>query len=150
MSDQTMPNSVERTEKGPVPEVSAGVRLVTPKKNLVAFASINIGGHYAINDIPVKAGKNGLYFDNPTKPDGRGGYADTSLPTSKEMRETITAAITEAYGMKLEKHQAIGDAQREVMEKPSIKDQLRDGAKAAAAQAPAVPKDAPKRDSASR
>lgn len=145
MSDQNTATSTPET-KGPVPEVSASVRLIQPKNNLIAFANVNIGGHFAVNDIPVKSGKNGIFFDNPAKPDNRGGYSDVCLPTSKEMREAITAAITEAYGLKIEKHQSIGDAQKEVSERPSIKDQLRDGAKAAAAQAPAVPKDGPKRD----
>lgn len=148
MSDQTTPSATGRPEKGPLPEVTANVRLVTPKKNLVAYASINLGGHYAVNDIPVKTGKNGIYFDNPAKPNNLGGFDATSLPISKEMREAITAAITEAYGLKLEKHQAIGEAQREALDKPSIKDRLQEGKAAAAAQTPAVPKDAPKRDAA--
>lgn len=148
MSDQSTANSSGRPEKGPLPEVSASVRLVTPTKNLVAFANISFGGHYAVNDIPVKIGKNGIYFDNPTKPNNRGGYDDTSLPTSKEMREAITTAITEAYGLKLEKHQAIGAAQRDAMDnKRSIKDQLQEGKAAAAAQAPAA-KSAPQRNEA--
>lgn len=144
MSDQTTTTSAP--EKGPVPEVSANVRLIQPKNNLIAFANVSIGGHFAINDIPVKTGKNGIFFDNPAKPDGRGGYSDVCLPTSKEMREAITAAITDAYGLKMEKHQAIGDAQKEVSVRPSIKEKLQEGKEAAAAQAPAVPKDGPKRD----
>jgi DNA-binding cell septation regulator SpoVG len=149
MSDQTTNTATERPEKGPVPEVTASVRLIKPKNNLIAFANINLGGHYAVNDIPVKTGKNGIFFDNPVKPNDRGGYEDTSLPTSKEMREAITTAITQAYELRLEKHQAIGEAQKEVSEaRASIKDQLREGAIAAAAQTPSAPRDTARREAA--
>jgi len=130
-------------------KVEARVRPVTPKNNLVAFASIKIADCFAVNDIPVKSGKNGIYFDNPSKPDNNGGFRDICLPTTGEFRQQITAAIADAYGRAVEKLQAMGDAQREFTEKPSIKDQLREGAKLSAERA-AAPKqqDAPKRTEA--
>lgn len=127
-------------------KVEARVRPVTPKNNLIAFASIKIADCFAVNDIPVKSGKNGIYFDNPAKEDGRGGYRDICLPTTGEFRQQITAAIADAYSHAVEKLQNMGEAQREFAGKPSIKDQLREGTKKAAAKAASAPKlDAQKR-----
>lgn len=147
MSDQTTNNTSETAASTQLPSVEARVRPVTPKNNLIAFASIKIADCFAVNDIPVKSGKNGIYFDNPTKLDSKGEFRDVCLPTTGEFRQHITAAIADAYGRAVEKLQAMGEAQREFTEKPSIKDQLSNGAKAAAERDAAMPKtaDAPKR-----
>lgn len=145
MSDQST-NTVNEKIDTQLPSVEARVRPVTPKNNLIAFASVKIADCFAINDIPVKSGRNGIYFDNPAKPDDKGNFKDICFPTTGEFRQHITAAIAEAYGRAVEKLQAMGEAQREFADKPTIKDQLREGAKAAAEHNAAMPKaDAPKR-----
>lgn len=147
MSNQTTNTTPETAVDTQLPSVEARVRPVTPKNNLIAFASIKIADCFAVNDIPVKSGKNGIYFDNPTKPDGKGGYKDICLPTTGEFRQHITAAIADAFDRAVEKLQAMGEAQREFTEKPSFKEQLSNGKKAAAEHNAAIPQaaDAPKR-----
>lgn len=149
MSDMNT-TAADKAADTQLPSVEARVRPITPKNNLIAFASVKIADCFAINDIPVKYGKNGIYFDNPAKPDDKGVFKDICFPTTGEFRQHITVAITEAYDRAVDKLHAMGEAQREFAEKTPMKDRLREGAKAAAEHNAAMPKaqDAPKRDEA--
>lgn len=140
----TMPEN--STETAPL-RLDVNVRPITPKNNLLAFASVKIADCFVVDNIKIVAGENGLFVDMPSAQDSRGKFHDVCFPVTAEFRQQLNSVILEDYVVAVEKVQGIGEAQREFTEKPSIKDQFREGAKASAMRNAGMPKaqDMPKR-----
>jgi len=151
MSDQTtnaMPETGAESNKDTATlKLDVNVRPITPKNNLLAFASVKIADCFVVDNIKIVAGDKGLFVDMPSAQDSKGKFHDICFPVTAEFRSQLNNAVLDSYAAAVEKVQGIGEAQREFTEKPSIKDQLREGAKASAERAAAMPKtqDAPKR-----
>lgn len=97
--------------------------IAEPKGNILGSATIAIDtpiGNLAVRDIRIVNGQNGPFIAMPQTKDKDGNYKDLVFPTTKEGRAQLNTAILDAYAAAKEKAQ----------EKPSVKDQLRDGAKA--------------------
>ena len=97
--------------------------IVEPKGNILGSATIALDtpiGNLAVRDIRIVNGQNGPFIAMPQTKDKDGNYKDLVFPTTKEGRARLNTAILDAYAAAKEKAQ----------EKPSVKDQLRDGAKA--------------------
>ena len=97
--------------------------IVEPKGNILGSATIALDtpiGNLAVRDIRIVNGQNGPFIAMPQAKDKDGNYKDLVFPTTKEGRAQLNTAILDAYAAAKEKAQ----------EKPSVKDQLRDGAKA--------------------
>jgi len=105
--------------------------IAEPKSNTVAFASVTINDMIAINGIRVVSGEKGLFAAMPQTKDSSGEYRDIAFPVTKELRQQLNKAILDEYA-------AVKD------QPASVKDQLRDGMKAAkdtpAKEAPATAK----------
>ena len=67
------------------------------KSNLLAFASVTIGGAFAVTDIRVMDGKNGPFMAMPSNKGRDGQYHDTSFPTTAKMRENLNAAVMDSF-----------------------------------------------------
>ena len=94
-----------------------------PKGNILGSATLAMDtpiGVLAVRDIRIMNGQNGPFISMPQTKDKEGNYKDLVFPTTKEGRAQLNTAILDAYAAAKEKAQ----------EKPSVKDQLRDGAKA--------------------
>lgn len=83
--------------RNPVPSVEVDFRAVTPKKNLVGFADVTIGGAVAIKDVRVLSGQNGIYASMPSVQNKEGDYVELCHPISKEMHDAINEAVSDAY-----------------------------------------------------
>lgn len=64
-------------------EQSTGIKLdvraypiAEPKGNTVGFASVTINDCFAVRNIKVVNGENGLFASMPRMQDGKGGYQD--------------------------------------------------------------------------
>lgn len=116
------------------------VRPITPKNNLLAFASVKIADCFVVDNIKIVAGDKGLFVNMPSAQDGKGKFHDVCFPVTADFRQQLQNAVLDGYTAAVEKVQNIGAAQREFTEKPSIKDMLREGTKASAERAAAMPK----------
>lgn len=155
MSDQTSNPTTPETAAETTPlKLDVNVRPIEPKNNLLAFASVKIADCFVVNGIKVVAGEKGLFVDMPSVPDKNkeGKFHDVCFPVTSDFRQQLNSAVLDGYSAAIDKMQEVGAAQREfAKQRPSMQDQLRDGAEAAAKHNAAIPKapDAPKRTEAS-
>lgn len=64
---------------------------------LMGFASVNLGGVFAVNNIRIYNTENGPYVSMPSTKGQDGKYHDICCPTTKEMRQALNAAVLSAY-----------------------------------------------------
>jgi len=95
-----------------------------PKKDTVAFASVTVADLVAISGVRVVDSEKGLFVSMPQAKDAQGEYRDIAFPVMKGLRQEISKAVLDAYAAEKEK----------VQEKPSVKDQMKDGTEKAKAQ----------------
>lgn len=102
---------------------------------LLGFASVNLGGVFAVNNIRIYDSEKGPFVTMPGKKGQDGKYHDICCPTTKEMREALHGAILGAYEKTVEQ------------ERPSVRGVLKEAAKEAAERpAPAPQRAADKGD----
>ena len=92
--------------------------------NLLAFASVTLGGCFAITDIRVLNSRKGPFVAMPGKRGSDGQFHDTCFPTTAQMRKDLTAAV-------------MGEFQR-VTQKQSVHGDIQNGQREAAARPPAA------------
>lgn len=92
---------------------------------LLAFASVNLGGVFAVNGIRVYDTDKGPFVAMPSTKGQDDKYHDVCCPTTKEMRKALNAAVLGAY-------------QQEV-ERPSVRGALKEAAKETAARPAPAP-----------
>lgn len=64
---------------------------------LRAYASITIGGSFAIRDIRVVEGPGGMIVAMPSKKLKDGSYKDVAFPVTRGAREMVERAVIEEY-----------------------------------------------------
>lgn len=68
---------------------------------LKAYASINLDGVFAVNNLTVKEGRNGLFVSMPQRKgkdkDGNDKYFDIAFPVTAELRKEISDAVIAEY-----------------------------------------------------
>ena len=87
----------------------------------VAFASVTINDMIAIHGIRVIDSEKGRFAAMPSMKDKDGEYRDIAHPVTGDLRKQLNAAVLAAYDEALEKGP---------QEKASVRDQIKDGAKA--------------------
>lgn len=137
MSENKVPNP--GAEALAVPGVDVKIYLPKdPEKDhgkLLGFASVNLGGVFAVNNIRIYDSEKGPFVTMPGKKGQDGKYHDICCPTTKEMREALHGAILGAYEKTVEQ------------ERPSVRGALKEAAKEAAERpAPAPQRAADKGD----
>ena len=65
--------------------------------NVKAIASANLDDCFAVKNIRVIEGKNGLFVSMPSYKGADGEYHDLCFPTTSEMRKQFNNAVEEAY-----------------------------------------------------
>ena len=108
-----MKNSATPETSG-LPGVDVKVYPVREPDKLLAYASANIGGCFAVNNIRIYNSEKGPFVAMPSRKGQDGQYHDICCPTTKEMREALHGAILGAY-------------QKE-MERPSVRGALKEAA----------------------
>ena len=108
---------------------------VQNSKNLLATASVTLGGCFAVRGIQIRDGKNGTFVAMPQRKDAKGEYHDICFPTTAEMRQAIQTAVLGEYERTSQRDQSRGSvlgAMRDSQAKPG---RSHDGSKSRDAEA---------------
>ena len=92
------------------------------KSNLLAYASVTLGGCFAVNNVRVMNGKKGPFMAMPSKIGKDKQYHDTCFPTTAAMREKLNTAVMGEYQRATQKESvrgAIQSGQREAASRPA-------------------------------
>ena len=97
-------------QKQSVPKITARIdRLVEQEDSSVkAYASVNIGGAFAVHGIKVIDSVKGTFISMPSnsyKKEGKMQYSDICHPITAEARNELIDKVTEAYEAKLSEEQ---------------------------------------------
>lgn len=100
----------KKEQKKALPNITARVdRLVEQDDSSVkAYASVNIGGAFAVHGVKVIDSVKGIFVSMPSnsyKKDGKVEYSDICHPITAEARNELIEKVTEAYEMKLGEEQ---------------------------------------------
>ena len=123
-------NENKTTENSaPTPAVpGVDVKIYFPKDpskdhgKLLGFASVNLGGVFAVNNIRIYDTDKGPFVSMPSTKGKDGAYHDICCPTTKEMRQALNAAVLGAYQREKE------------VERPSVRGAIKEAGKAAASR----------------
>ena len=81
---------------------SVNVRKVEKEgSRMKGIASVLIDDCFAIHDIRIIEGDNGLFIAMPSRKTATGGYRDIAHPITSECRKMFETAILEAYQKEL-------------------------------------------------
>ena len=133
-----MSTELEKTAQAADMKLDVDVRLIEPRGNLMGFANVTVNDCLRIDDFKVLQGEKGLFVGMPSKAqtkDGKTNYYETVRPVSKEFRAVLNEAVVEAYHAEVAHLQARAAA----VSKPSIMEQIAEGAKEAAKENAARP-----------
>ena len=117
--NETMPQGAGAAVPS-IPGMSIKVYPVKEPDKLLAFANVNLGGVFAINNIRIYQSDKGPFVAMPSTKGKDGQYHDICFPTTKEMREALHSAV-------------LGEYQKAV-ERPSVRGALQDATREAAAR----------------
>lgn len=79
-------------------KIDVRINSLTPGEgNVKAIASANLDDCFAVKNIRVVEGKNGLFVSMPSYKGQDGEYHDLCFPTTPELRKQLNGAVTEAY-----------------------------------------------------
>lgn len=109
------------------------------ESNILATASITLGGCFTVKGVKIVDGKNGLFVAMPTRRDGQGNFQDICHPTTKEMREALNSAVLGEYQRAVERITVRGE---QAMQRSSVLNSLSQKKSQVADQPPAPKKSA--------
>lgn len=103
--------------------------IAEPKGNVMGFASVTINNMFAVHGIRVMNGEKGIFAAMPSAKDSKGEYRDVCFPVTAALRKQLNTAVVDAYAAAKEQ------------ERPSVKEQIKEGAaKTKTKKAPAAEK----------
>ena len=80
--------------------VTARINAVHPSGPVLATASINLNGCFAIRGVKIIAGENGPFVSMPSYKAGN-GYKDVCFPCTKEFHDQFQMVVLDAYQQEL-------------------------------------------------
>lgn len=79
---------------------SVNVRKIEKEgSRMKGIASVLLDDSFAVHDIRIIEGDNGLFIAMPSRKTATGGYRDIAHPINPEVRAMFEEAILEAYDM---------------------------------------------------
>ena len=79
-------------------KIDVRINSLTPgDSNVKAIASANLDDCFAVKNIRVVEGKNGLFVSMPSYKGADGEYHDLCFPTTPEFRKQLNSAVADAY-----------------------------------------------------
>ncbi len=79
-------------------KIDVRINSLTPGEgNVKAIASANLDDCFAVKNIRVVEGKNGLFVSMPSYKGADGEYHDLCFPTTPEFRKQLNSAVADAY-----------------------------------------------------
>lgn len=79
------------------------VRRITQEGKMRAIVSITLDDCFAVHDVRIIEGSNGLFVAMPSKRNPNGDFRDIAHPINANTRGEIQRAVIEAYTSELEK-----------------------------------------------
>ena len=126
-----------------LPNMSARVYPVNDPKQekgcILANASVDLGGCFAVTGIKIVEGKDGPFVAMPQRMGRDKKYRDVCFTTTAAMREAINTVVMDAYRDELEQQavraaQAVERLSGRNAEKPSVREALQNAVREAAAR----------------
>lgn len=78
--------------------ISVNVRKIDKEgSRMKGIASVLLDDSFAVHDIRIIEGDNGLFIAMPSRKTATGGYRDIAHPINPEVRKMFEDAILEAY-----------------------------------------------------
>lgn len=104
--------NTKRNKHSETPNISVRInRLIDDNSNTKAYASVNIGGTFAVHGLKVIDSRKGLFVNMPSRPykdeNGETKYADQFHAITADARNALNDAVLDAY------EQAVAQAQCE-------------------------------------
>jgi len=140
-----MNNETEKTQRDQTIELEVSAKVFPvkdPKQekgSILAFASAEIGGCFAVNGIKIVEGKDGPFMAMPNQMGRDKQRHDICFPTTSAMREALNAVVMDAYREVLEQQAARAAQAVERLAEKSAKPSLRGALKSAAQEVAAHP-----------
>ena len=139
MNENMNPGSGQQQEKQALPVPGLEVRVYPQAQRnendkLLAYASVTLGGVFAVNGLRLMNSDKGPFVAMPSKADGKGGYRDVCFPVTKEMHEALKNAVISGYHQELSKMATRGE---EI--KTSVRGALQEAKQESAARASQPP-----------
>ena len=79
-------------------KIDVRINSLTPGEgNVKAIASANLDDCFAVKNIRVVEGKNGLFVSMPSYKGADGEYHDLCFPTTSEFRKQLNSTVADAY-----------------------------------------------------
>lgn len=72
-------------------------RIEKENSRMKGIASVLLDDSFAIHDIRIIEGDNGVFIAMPSRKTATGGYRDIAHPTNSEVRQMFEHAILEEY-----------------------------------------------------
>lgn len=119
--------SQEQVNQPTVLDVSVRITPSKEEGNLLAFANVTLGGCFAVTGIRVMDSEKGVFVAMPDRKNAKGEYHDVCFPTTPEMRKVLHTAVLGEYQHTMEQFASRGEKSR-----ASVRDALKNVAKAAA------------------
>ena len=94
-NDRQLPNY----EQLPM-QINVKIYRPSVKGPILADASVNLNGCFAVRGVQVKEGKNGPFVSMPSR-QVRGEYQDLCFPCTAAFKQTFDRAVLAAYHMEL-------------------------------------------------
>ena len=82
------------------------------KGNPLAYASVTLGGCFAVKGIRVMDSEKGAFVAMPDRKDSKGEYHEVCFPTTAAMREALNTAVMGEYHRVVELIAAQGEKAR--------------------------------------
>ena len=91
------------------------------EEKLKAYVTLIFDDSFAIRNVKVIEGNNGLFVAMPSRKRKDGTFQDVAHPLNNEMRETIEKQVLEAYKKELAQSPARAGEKEESLPKPEVK-----------------------------
>jgi len=108
---QTTSTTAPETAQTPPMKVDVKINSIRPEGSLKAIASVNLNDCFAIRNVKIMEGSNGLFAAMPSYRAGNGEYKDICFPITKEFRQQFNDAVVSAYQQALTQSQQKGTHQ---------------------------------------
>ena len=107
-------NYTPETEPAVPAKLDVAVRIYPSKMegNPLAYASVTLGGCFAVKGIRIMDSEKGAFVAMPDRKDSKGEYHEICFPTTAEMRETLNTAVMGEYHRVVELIAAQGEKTR--------------------------------------
>ena len=119
MSDAVRGTEEQRSQKL---DMSVKVYPAQDSKNLLATATVTLGGCFAIRGLRILDSEKGAFVSMPQRRNAQGEYKDICFPTTAEMRKELHSAVLGEYQRTME--QSFSRAEKAMERRESVLETL--------------------------